>query len=225
MLLAHGTNAHVAKNASTRGLLPRGMTGRNNWKKVPSNRKCIYLTSAYAFHYAKASSRDNLAGIVEIDTEELNPFMLWADEDALEQASRNEMAAHIPTMEARTRYFRTKLEDYALSGMGATWSLKAIGNCTHCGPIPPEAVTRVVLIRDWANPTFTMAFDPVPAILNFQILGDRYREMQKLFLGREFDMDALVGEAYQGVDRVRESYEAFVGFVEERREIIFDRGV
>lgn len=224
MYLAHGTTPHVARKIAPKvGLRTRSHHRRSNWKGNPSHPSCVYLTNAYAFHYGKMASPGTDLGLVEVNADRLAYGSLMADEDALEQASRESMI-DIPggeSLQTRTRYFREQLRNYAARGYAATWSLDAIGNCTHWGSIHPGAISRCVVIHNYHLPSFTAAFDPTITIVNFMIMGERYVEMQKLFLGREFNMEKLFLPGQKDARRER-ALEEFAAIVESNREIVYD---
>jgi hypothetical protein len=120
--LYHGTSAALIPRLEREGLLPRTHSkNKGNWgHTVPSNPKAVYLTDAYAWHFAAASSKDT-GLILEIDKSKLKPWKLAPDEDFLEQVSRKigppEHPHLAPTdwsMKKRTLFYRkTAIRDFA----------------------------------------------------------------------------------------------------------------
>jgi len=203
MLLYHGTSERVARLALTQGLWPRQDTeSKGNWDHtVPSRSDLVYITRAYAPYFAGHTAKtDERWGIVEIDSDELYPFIddgfngILPDEDFLEQASRgmspddfkgvlsadaiDELAA-CKTMEERTIWFRDSMEMFA-----GLWekSIEKLGNAAYLGTIPTNAITRVALFEPSSNPFVVMAAaDPMISLLNYMICGQKYRALTDWF--------------------------------------------
>ena len=202
MKLYHGTSEAVARKALTEGLKPR-RASRNtgNWKgTVVSNPNLIYLTVAYAPYFAMCASGEGGWGIVELDTDFLEEDNLLPDEDFLEQASRNqtlpeEWGINNVSMEKRTRFFRDNLSLFQ-----HLWvrSLEGLGNASHRGKIPREAITRVVLFDpDLNKKMMFMAADPSISLLNFAVAQDKYKALTRWFAGYEIDPVELL--LYRGM--------------------------
>ena len=113
MIVYHGTSMSAWKKIRQSGLVPRGETGQSNWThSIESNPDTIYLTDAYAMHFALSAIRGTAkkfeeAVIIEVDTDKLEKSALVADEDALEQVSRKQDG--LPpdwSMQDRTRHYR-----------------------------------------------------------------------------------------------------------------------
>src|SRR5216683_7063081 len=87
MLLYHGTTADAADRMKTEGIKPRCQLAQGSqWKDAPSRYDCVYLTSDYGGQYAmqllaqsKAGRRREVA-VIEIDSSQLDPSLLLADE-------------------------------------------------------------------------------------------------------------------------------------------------
>ena len=89
MKLYHGTAGENVAGILKRGVKPRRVTGKNNWKHtVASNPHAVYLTSAYGGYFAHQAAKTSLLGIVEVDTHFLDRELFRPDEDFLEQATR-----------------------------------------------------------------------------------------------------------------------------------------
>lgn len=191
--LYHGTAARHLPTILRDGLRPRGRNGASNWKhSIESNPDTIYLTNAYALHFAyqatKADSEEAMA-VLELDTDWL-PYLV-PDEDWLEQVSRKQEGLVPPgqnrTMKARTRWFRKNLDRFS-----AHWteSLDGLGTCGHQGAIPPDAITRhrIVTFPQFAELTFRHGIDPMVTVMNYKICGPRYRNSLRWLFG---DTEAL----------------------------------
>lgn len=184
MRLVHGTIASCAMDAPKIGLTPRWQR-KSNWD-IASHPDHVYLTCTYALHYAYAA-RDGRQGIhlglVEIETDDLDVDKLMPDEDAIAQVwqlnNNNDL-----TLNEKTEYVRDNMERFNKK-FNYEWSLNKLGNCAYAGIIPPKAITRVVLIN--SSTSFMDVFDPSITIANFKYLGNYYKELQKMFIGREYD--------------------------------------
>lgn len=200
MKLFHGTNGGWLDNILKRGLEPRGMRpSRNNWKHVPhqSNPKCVYMTDSYApyFAFQAARGKELSCAVVEIDTDRLDPEALWADEDCLEQVTREYKNDKCPAkgMSARTLWYRSQMftiGSFTLNdgSVEEAWrfSLRALGTCSHKGPIPASAITRAVRFPLKPNAWMAFVWDPSITTINQMIMGDRYRALTAKLFGDEY---------------------------------------
>ncbi len=126
----------------------------SNWKAA-SHADLVYLTQAYALHYA-GNAVDKEGGdiaLVEIDTDLLpETTLMLADEDAILSAlsmgiiERPDFADYDPQLPLHdvAELITADLEKFAEVGADSEWSLSVIGNWTHHGIISPEAITRIV---------------------------------------------------------------------------------
>ena len=184
MLLYHGTAERFLPSILREGLRPRGLK-KGNWKhSIESNSRAVYLTDAYVLHFAVNATRGKeRCLILEINTNKLNPFRFAPDEDFLEQATRKDPNyAHLPKeMKPRTRWFRRR----ALTEFAHVWekSLEFMGTCTYYGLIPPEAITRYVLIPQ--DHPVNFASDPTICLMNYAILKTYYRKLVKFAFGED----------------------------------------
>lgn len=224
MRLYHGTSSRHLESILRDGLKPRG-EGPSNWEAASSN-QVVYLTRTYGLHFAsnaRTTSDEDLA-IVEIDTDLLpNPESLLADEDAICFAWQK---GHLPrfsdegwlrrqTLQQQAMYFAELLQEYSRRGFTASWSLNVLGNCTHKGVIPPEAITRVVTYEGkiaW----WLFFHDPVISPLNYGFCGPEYEATQLIVAGRP-DEAAQVEQVFPMNFREVEDICA------KRRNIVFDR--
>lgn len=183
--LYHGTRAGALPSILAHGLRPRRDRGAaGNWKhSVESNSRAVYLTDAYALHFATnalGARREDLL-VLEIDFRTLDPARLAPDEDFLEQATRGrpEHACAGATMKARTQWFRKR----AHSDFSIYWleSLRGLGTCTYYGAIPPEAIHRWARLP-CAHPLVRMS-DPTITLMNYAIMGEYYRRLTQYIFG------------------------------------------
>lgn len=196
MLLYHGTSAVVAKKALKEGLKPRGHTGKTNWKhSIESNPKGVYLTDIYAGYFAANATVEGDWGIIEIDTDKLDPYNLLPDEDFLEQATRGEKSICPKTvrgMVARTRWFRNRL-----LGFQKYWenSLKDLGTVQYRGVIQPKAFTRVSVFDPRSNGSLSLnILDPSISIVNRLLCSDKYRASTRWLMGEKITVDEWMGQ-------------------------------
>jgi len=210
MKLYHGTTEKIARLALIEGLRPREETGsKGNWEhSIDSALNRVYLSAAYAGYFAYcAAGVDEKWGIVEVDTELLEPDKFYPDEDFMEQASRAQevpkwveedpddpmgdpyeelrAANALPDkdrMKARTEYFRNNIWFYA-----HLWrdSVEHLGNCCYLGEIPPEAITRVSVFDPTSNMGIQMSVDPSITLLNYRVCQNKYKAITRWLAGYE----------------------------------------
>ncbi|MCH6206289.1 hypothetical protein L3V16_20920 [Brucella ciceri] len=199
MRICHGTSSVHLESILVEGLKPRGSKA-SNWQAA-SHADLVYLSQAYALHYA-GNAVDKKGGnivLVEIDTDLLpETRSMLADEDAILSAlsmgiiERPDFANYDPDLPLHdiAELITADLEKFAEVGADAEWSLSVIGNCTHHGTVPPEAITRIVSYSAEAN--WWMGFhDPVIGIPNFRYLGGEFIKTQLCLLGRRDEAEAI----------------------------------
>lgn len=193
MLLYHGTSFARWEQIKDTGILPRKLSGVSNWEHtIESEANTIYLTDAYAPYFSFQTIADgepNFAVIIEIDSDRLTQSKFVADEDALEQVSRQvKNGDGLPkdmSMEDRTLHYRKMAPTYAQHGYGYEWSLKALGTCGYRGKIPLKAITRVAIVDLSVNKQMSVFLDPSISIINYQFVGSKYRALLKMVFGDE----------------------------------------
>ncbi|MAZ56785.1 hypothetical protein CL653_03265 [bacterium] len=193
MLIYHGTSSRYLQNILKNGLHPRKKTKNSNWRtKSGSDR--IYLSHAYAPYYAMnaiGNSEVDRPVILEIDTKDFNIMNLVADEDYLEQVTRNR--DNLPnnwSITRRTIHYRQRARTmgFELENGSAFDSLKYLGTCAYLGDIPPSAITRVITWNpDKLSKLTWMVMDPTITLMNYKIVGKKYRWIQALLADREPD--------------------------------------
>ena len=216
MKLYHGTSESVAREALKHGLLPRSDSGAESlWDECPSSADHVYLTVGYAPYFARHASADGERwAIIEIDTDLLpdGDDHLYPDEDFLEQATRGQTLpaewdvplmtgdSETGTMAARTAWFREHLWMF-----GHLWeaSVEGLGNCSHHGVIPPEAIVRVSYIDPKQCRTMSLlACDPFISLMNWRLIGAKYRALTEWCMGStDVDPGVIMGSvSEEGVD-------------------------
>lgn len=177
-MLYHGTTEKYLTDIIKHGLRPRAATGLGNWKhSCDSHPDAVYLSVAYALYFAHAALTDTTDTsrlvVLEIDETKLEPTLLRADEDALEQLGRGRDG--LPKrwdMRKRNEHYKKKLKEFSHD-----ISLQALGNCTYFGDIPVSAIERVMIMEQSIYGEMLMrGFDPTITIMNYRLLGNRYRD-------------------------------------------------
>ena len=187
--LYHGTTEAALPSIMTHGIKPRGGGKKNNWRHtVGSNPKDVYLTVAYPLHFAMSAGgeKSNLA-LLEIAVSRLELWRMHADEDALEQVYRgHDELPESWDMKRRTMYYRRRNRMY-----GHEPSLGTLGTCGHFGTVPAPAITRVCNIPSGAVAELILrGQDPTISVMNYMILGARYRAFVAWMFG---DCDEVPG--------------------------------
>lgn len=185
----HGTSAAFLPDIDASGLRPRALhQGGTQWEKHPSHPDVVYLSTAYALHYANnALSAGDLAAIVEVDGSKLGE--LYADEDsyALVKVQGMDELNGRPVAE-RVAFWRENLKDTL-----ASESLRVLGNCTHWGTIPPEAVIKVRLLTPKEVARFVMSVtDPTIAPMNYRFYGGMLQRFSAWLVDPAAEADATM---------------------------------
>lgn len=173
-MLYHGTSERHVESILKAGLSPRGSKLPGNWEHtIKSNERAVYLTDAYGLYFAWAASDDDARlAVIEVDSDTLDLDRLCADEDVIEQANRNrdELPAKW-TMERRNIYYRNRMRNYCWKR-----SLELMGTCAHIGKVKTSAIKRIALVDKRTYYGMMMrGHDPSISIMNYRIIGDRYR--------------------------------------------------
>lgn len=142
MKLYHGTALRHLEGIRQHGLIPRG-EGPGNWPEFPSRDDLVYLTTAYAPHFAKCAAQDKEPWvIIEIESDNL-PEPLLPDEDFLEQATRNDENLKGRSLAERTEFFRNNIQDYMHHAQD---SIDALGTCATTR-VPPGIYRTIHCVR------------------------------------------------------------------------------
>ena len=177
MKLYHGTTSRHLAKILVEGLTPNKMNLNSNWDHtVASVDDRVYLTNAYALYFAgqavEVDESDDVLAVVEVDTDLLNEDLFVADEDAVEQTNRGRDSLP-PEWSAiqRTMYYWDHAHEFSWEG-----SLQVLGTCAYMDTIPPEAITRIVLISIKKYSRLVMGgYDPFISVMNYKIMGAKYR--------------------------------------------------
>ena len=180
--LYHGTSESRVQKILAEGIKPRGKEKGNWLHTIESNPCAVYLTDAYPIYFAYSAAADDERGaLIEIDVNLLDVSLLHPDEDVLEQAGRKFDHLRGKDMKERTRWYRRHARE------NPNWdrSLEIMGTCSYYGVIPPEAITRIVLI-DWKQ--FDVGFllsmvDCSISIQNYKFCKDKYRNYTRWAFG------------------------------------------
>lgn len=193
--LYHGTSTKRLRAILRRGLQPRG-NAKSHWE-MASRQDHVYLTSSYPIHFGRQAS-DNDGGpakhaVLRIRLDRIQTCRLYADEDALESANRKRdmEAGHFGDMTERTAFYR---DNWDMLEVAKNWqgSLALLGNCSHHGPIPVDAIDAVAIIEN-ASPLSWLC-DPTITAVNYGILGGYYRALTRFPFEGERAIDEEIAE-------------------------------
>lgn len=187
MKLYHGTALRHLDGIREHGLIPRG-DRPGNWPEFPSRDDLVYLTTAYAPHFAKCAAKEKEPWvIVEIESDNL-PDSLLPDEDFLEQATRKDPLLTGWSLAQRTKFFRSNIHDYA---QYAQDSIESLGTCATAH-VPISAIERYSIFDSTSNATVAYwMIDPTISVLNYQIKGSYYRLLSKWFFEPLTDSEVM----------------------------------
>lgn len=189
MKVYHGTSPAFAEQIVDNGIQPRGETGNSNWDAtdMQSIRDHVYLSVPFAPFYGIAASDSSEIALVEVDVDALRTRDLYPDEDFVEQAIRSDeldiqypdgsvdVTADISERTAQVRECIELFQPYW------EWSRDILGNVSHKGVVPPEAITRVVV----ADPPseIRLSIDPTIEIHAVGSIRSKYETLTALLMG------------------------------------------
>jgi hypothetical protein len=194
--LLHGTCASALAGIAKQGLLPRRQRkARSQWAANPSHPDAVYLTTAYALHYAANALTSGFAAILEIDASALDMDNLVADEDSYAMTSvQGHAGMEAWPLERKTGFWRDRLED-----TDANASLRVLGNCAHLGPIPPSVIAGVRLLsRDEMAKCIFGISDPAIIPLSFKVHGGLAQRFYAWLMMHQLE-ESEYGEWFQEV--------------------------
>jgi len=189
MKLYHGTSSRHLPSILKEGLKPRRARPGNWEHTVEGCPDAVYLTAAYAHHFALQACRKNdRCVIVEIDTDQLDSFWLVPDEDAVAFAS------NMPgkTLREKSAHYRGTLHDFAGTETYKL-SLEQLGNCCYYGAVPRRAITRIVSFDQKDVWTYS---DPTITPINYHLMGEYYRALIAKTFGDEAESSSPFTAAF-----------------------------
>lgn len=185
----HGTTPKCVDEIIENGIQPRGETGRSNWDAgdMQSIAEHVYLSAPFAPFYGLAASESTEIALIEVDLDALQERELYPDEDFVEQAIRSdELDIEYPSdivdmsggLTERTASVRDHIELFQ-----PYWksSLDVLGNVSHRGEVPCDAITRVV-VADLPN-EISVTIDPTIEIHAVQATRSKYETLTELLVG------------------------------------------
>jgi hypothetical protein len=178
--LYHGTRATHFDNLANFELVPRGVSGNSRWThSVESRPDAVYLSTAYPLHYAINAAEGGDILIIEIATDHLDTTKLIADEDAL--AHGKDDLPRTMDLAERTRYYRERAHLYP-----ANVSLRVMGTCSHLGPIPATAITRIARVPEQGVGRLVLGgLDPVVSPIHYAIFAKEFEQSVRWLFGDE----------------------------------------
>ena len=191
MKVYHGTSDRMLSSILSGGLRPRGKSTEGNWKAYPSRDDMVYLTTAYAPYFAWSAvdiKKDEKALIVEVDLDKLKFEKLHPDEDFIAQVLSKQRNVPIETVHSKVRRTISGYRHHAYD------SLQCLGNIAYRGIVPASAITRYVTID--LKPQDSLAqvcMDVSVSLINFQVLGAKYRSVIEWIFGDREDFDLGAG--------------------------------
>ena len=217
----HGTDAETVQKILKEGLQPREATDRSNWDEnnTPSIPDHVYLTRQYPAYFGVASrdSTDEPIAIIEVDLDKLDKEMdLYPDEDFIEQAlNDSRLDVEIPkfvdinfdgSMRERTKEIRDHIELFR-----PYWemSLLGLGNISHKGTIPPNAIRRISIVHLPSQLEITM----LDASINIEasvLTREKHEAFTQWLMGEDVTVEDIVSASYFGAevpDELHQQYE------------------
>ncbi len=174
--LYHGTTTKYLDHILKQGITPRYKNNIGNWKDDPSREDMVYLSDAYACHFAYVTAGEQGGDPLVLQVN-VNNKRLYPDEDYLEQFTRLDpewkSTVENTTMSFRTKFFKDRLLDYKDYYED---SLRFLGNVCHKGIIKPKNIIRYSILDDDKVLQYS---DPTITLKNYMFLGDRYRELSR----------------------------------------------
>lgn len=191
-LWLHGTHAGALPSILEKGRLPRSkQQAKWNWAVHPSHKAMVYVTTAYALHFARATETPGLDAILELDLSDLPKYRFFADEDSYAQSKIADMPElDNKTMEERIGYWRGRIH-YTEPQAG----LRVLGNACYKGVVPPSAIKTVRLLTPRESRAITNEIsDPVISPDNFKVLGGMGQRLHRWLMGYDTELNSWFEE-------------------------------
>lgn len=172
--LYHGTNPKWIAKIIKNGIKPRSLTGKSNWERVPefkSRDDMVYLTYSYPFYFSVQASDGLRLAVIEIDITKLDEVNFYPDEDVIAQATAR---MNKLSLKDTHNIIKQQIEQVKDKWRG---SLEAMGTLSHSGIVPPEAISRYVVVnlrKVKGRSFFFTVLDPQISIMNFVLRGTFY---------------------------------------------------
>ena len=175
MKVYHGTSLNRLSEILEHGIIPRGID-ESNWADNVSHPEMVYLTVAYPFYFAHIAAQENnsKAVVIEIDMDFLSEKNLFPDEDFIYQALPEDYKMELSDIREDIDSFQIYFQE----------SLDNLSNFCYRGIVPKESFTRICQV-DFDNRTnlWMAVMDPTISILNYRIVGQKYRDITAWFFG------------------------------------------
>lgn len=183
----HGTSSGHLAGIAAHGILPREkQETAGNWSVHPSCPSVVYLTTAYALHYAQATKEPGFRALLEIDLSQLPKDRFFADEDSYALSKVQDM----PELDALSVDERVKFWRDNLVQTDPEVGLRILGNACYMGVVPPQAVKGVRLLTPKESLTMTIQIsDPVVSPQNFKIMGGAAQRFNRWLLGHKTELN------------------------------------
>ena len=170
MILYHGTSTKFMHDILENGIKCRRKR-ESLWPEHPSCRDRVYLTNAYAVHFA-ANACLTVGGdpmIVEVDVSgQINNLV--PDEDVMAQVSWGDMPElKDMNLKERTVYWAKRTHDLPHF---ATFSLEKLGTVAHMGDIPSWCLNTHLILPKGHDAL--LGHDPTISLMNYKLLGKGY---------------------------------------------------
>ena len=194
-LWLHGTHAGALPSILEKGLLPRSkQQAKGNWAVHPSHKAMVYITTAYALHFARATETSGLDAILELDLSDLPKYRFFADEDSYAQSKIVNMPElENKSVDERIGYWRSQIH-LTEPQVG----LQVMGNACYKGVIPPSAIKKVRLLTPRESQAITNEIsDPVISPDNFKILGGMGQRLHRWLMGYDTELNSWFDQVCQ----------------------------
>lgn len=226
--VCHGTTSRHLDSILRTGIKPRGRSV-GQWADCPSAEGHVYLTNAYALYFARgAVDTGEDALLIEVDPAKLKTAKLYPDEDAVAQVikgDRRDTRFREQTLTEATLHIRDHLQEFRRDGYAASWSMVAMGTCSHRGFIPVNAIRRIVRMTNPSRLDVTAVSDPSITVVNYRWVGDYYRAFQEwLMRAGEGDMPVHGNALQEGTHEFADAIARVAQGLRDSLSVVYERG-